>query len=626
MANQFSQLSQQLFVHHGSINVGILRAGDRALLIDCGSGEVRSTLDTLGVETVNTVLFTHHHRDQASGMRSLAAKDTRIGVPAKERPWFEAVETFWNDPERRWHLYDYHPHNLMLAESMPVTDIYAEGDSIQWGDAIISVIDTPGHTDGSVSYVVEVDGGCFTFCGDTIYDTGQIWDLYSLQKGEQTRDYHGFLGDRKRLTQSLNKLRQRKPDVLIPSHGEAMRDPAHAIDTLLQRLDQCYDKYVAISALRYYFPQLFSEFSERAGHMPIRDGKEVPEFLRHYGTTWLIISQNKEAFVMDCGSPGILKDIQGIKAKGEIADVTGLWVTHYHDDHVDAIPEFQEIFTCETYADAIVATVVENPRGFRIPCISPAVARIDRRTQDGDSWTWNEFKMTAYHFPGQTYYHGGLLVEGRGVRLFFAGDSFTMAGLDDYCSGNRNLLGEGVGYDRCLALIAELKPTHIFNCHVNCAFNFTDEEIRWMRANLIERERLYTELFPWDHANYGTDEHWVRPYPYEQDVTPGETVNLRVDFTNHSSRARMASCRPVLPESWKVEIPEQTVTIPPKCDGHITFSILIPLDVAETQAMESRRIVIPLEVTYDGRSLGQFREAIFVCDSMMSNKEYRLND
>ena len=84
-------------------------------------------------------------------MRSLAAKDTRIGVPAQERPWFEAVETFWNDPERRWHLSDYHPHNLMLAEFMPVTDIYAEGDSIQWGNAIISVIDTPSHTDGSVS-------------------------------------------------------------------------------------------------------------------------------------------------------------------------------------------------------------------------------------------------------------------------------------------------------------------------------------------------------------------------------------------------------------------------------------------------------------------------------------------
>ena len=201
-----------------------------------------------------------------------------------------------------------------------------------------------------------------------------------------------------------------------------------------------------------------------------------------------------------------------------------------------------------------------------------------------------------------------------------------MAGLDDYCSGNRNLLGEGVGYDRCLALIAELKPTHILNCHVDCAFNFTDEEIRWMRANLIERERLYTELFPWDYANYGMDEYWVRPYPYEQDVTPGETVHLRVDFTNHSSQSRTVSCRPVLPKSWKVEIPEQTVTIPPKCDGYVTFSILISLPAAVTQATESRRIVIPLEITYDGLSLAQFREAIFVCNSMMSNKEYRLDD
>jgi len=624
MSTQFSQLSEHLFVHHGCVNVGILRDGERALLIDCGNGDVRSTLDALGITSVDTVLFTHHHRDGASGIASLIALEcknsafttaaelpysqTRIGVPAQERPWFEKVETFWNDSKMRWHLYNYHPHNLMLAESIPVTDAYAEGDQIQWGEARISVLDTPGHTDGSVSYLVEVDGGRFAFCGDTIYDEGQIWDLYSLQKGDGTTDYHGFLGDRKRLGQSLEKLRLASPDALIPSHGNMMRHPARAIDTLRDRIDQCYDQYVAISALRYYFPQLFTAFEGRAGHMPIRGGKEVPEFLRHYGTTWLIISQNKEAFVMDCGSPGILKQIQQLRERGEISGATEFWVTHYHDDHVNTIPEFQEIFPCQTLTDVVVAEVIENPRGFRIPCISPSVARIDRRTRNGESWTWNEFKMTAYHFPGQTYYHGGLLVEGRGVRMFFSGDSFTMAGIDDYCSGNRNLLGEGVGYDRCLALMVELKPTHIFNCHVNCAFDFTDDEIRWMRANLAEREKLYTELFPWDHANYGMDEHWVRPYPYEQDVAPGETVNLRVDFTNHSSQAKTASCRPVLPESWGVHTPERSVTIPPKRDGHITFSIPIPPHVAD----ESKRLPIPVEVTYDGRPLGQFREAIFV--------------
>ena len=66
---------------------------------------------------------------------------------------------------------------------------------------------------------------------------------------------------------------------------------------------------------------------------------------------------------------------------------------------------------------------------------------VDRRTRHGESWQWHEFTVTAYHLPGQTLYHGGLLIEGRGHRILFCGDSFTMAGIDDYCAGNRNWLG-----------------------------------------------------------------------------------------------------------------------------------------------------------------------------------------
>ena len=611
MPLQFSQLTEHLFVHRDCINVGILCDGERALLIDCGNGDVKETLNTLGITTLDTVLFTHHHRDGASGFRHLKTRlspETRVGVPAGERPWFDLVETFWNEPKNRWHLYDYRPHNLMLTESLAVTDTYAENDLIQWGNAQITVLNTPGHTDGSVSYIVSVDGKRFAFCGDTIYDKGQIWDVHSLQKGEQTRDYHGFLGARKALASSLQKLRQAEANALIPSHGKVMTRPADAIDTLLERLDTCYDKYVAISALRHYFPNLFTEFEGREGHMPIREGKDVPAFLRHYGTTWLIISETKEAFVMDCGSARILQQIQQLQADGEISDVTQFWLTHYHDDHVDAVPQFQAVYPCKTLTDRVVAQVIEKPQRFRIPCISPSVARIHQRTRDGESWQWNEFQMTAYHFPGQTYYHGGLLVEGNGVRLFFAGDSFTMAGIDDYCTGNRNLLGSTVGYDRCLALIEELKPTHIFNCHVNCAFDFTPEEIRLMRENLAERETLYTDLCAWDHANYGLDEHWIRADPYEQEVGSKHSVNLHVYFTNHSEEARRAGCCPVLPESWDIRLPQQEITIPAKQEGHINFTIPIP----EGNHARSQRLIIPIEVTYDGRSLGQFREAVLV--------------
>ena len=220
--------------------------------------------------------------------------------------------------------------------------------------------------------------------------------------------------------------------------------------------------------------------------------------------------------------------------------------------------------------------------------------------------------MTACHFPGQTYYHGGLHVEGCGVRMFFSGDSFTMAGIDDYCSGNRNLLGQGVGYEKCLRLIKSLRPSHIFNCHVDQAFDFTDDEIDFMLDTLNERENCFTEIFPWDHANYGMDEQWVRCYPYEQDIRPGETAELSVAFTNHSLQHCEASAQPILPESWRIEIEPKSTSIPAKSDGSISFSIPIPDEKTINKHNTSERIVIPIDITYNNRHLGQFREAILL--------------
>lgn len=614
MEANITQISHHLYLHHGHVNTGILRDGNRALLIEPSGSAMQTTLaaslTALGITEIAHVLFTHHHRDNVAGFP--IPDNARVGVPAKGQKWFTEVETFWNDAKHRWHLYNYRPHNLMLANSIAVTDTYTEGSQFTWGKAKIHVLETPGHTDESVTYLIDVDNARFAFSGDLVYDDGKLWELYSLQKAEEVNEqkiggYHGFLGARKEVMASLEKIRQAQPTALIPTHGNVMHEPGRAIDNLERQLSLCYDKYVAISALRHYFPKLFTEFEGRAGHMPIREGTPPPEFLRHFGTTWLIISETGEAFVMDCGAPTVIRQLQQLQAESEISAITQFWVTHYHDDHVNTIPEFQETFPCETFTDAIVAQVIENPKGFRIPCISPAIARIDRTTQDGDSWQWNEFTMTAYHFPGQTYYHGGLLVEGRGARMFFAGDSFTMAGIDDYCAGNRNLLGEGVGYEKCLRLMQQLTPTHIFNCHVNPAFNFTETEIEQMLLNLAEREKCYTALFPWDHANYGIDEHWARCYPYEQEVAPGKTAKLRVDITNHSDEPRTAIAQPVLPTAWETEIAPQETTIPPKSDGHIDFSIPIPA----VEVAHSERIVIPVDITYDARPLGQFREAIF---------------
>ena len=96
-------------------------------------------------------------------------------------------------------------------------------------------------------------------------------------------------------------------------------------------------------------------------------------------------------------------------------------------------------------------------------------------------------------------------------------------------------------------------------------------EIQCMLDTLAEREKCYTALFPWDHANYGMDEHWIRCYPYEQEVAPGETAQLRVEITNHSYEPRTAIAQPILLGAWDMELSSIETTIPPRSDGHIDF-------------------------------------------------------
>ena len=605
---RWTRLNEHLIVHHGAINVGIVIDGCAALLIDCGGGSVRNTLQELDVDRVAAILLTHHHRDQCSGASFLIDDDTWIGAPLSEAVLLADPEQYWADPNHRWHIYDFRPQNLVVAEPVPVHRELAAGDTIRWGPAVIRVADTPGHTDGSLSYIVHVSGDDskeYVFCGDLLCGTGQLWDLYSLQKGWQTRDYHGFLGDRERLIQSLRQVQGLQPDVLVSSHGEIVDEPDRAIDLACSRLDECYRQYVAASALHHYFPDLFAGTQGCVSTMPPCPHLDVPQYLRHIGTTWLVESADGPVFMIDCGGHQVVETIQSLQSRGKLGKVEQLWISHYHDDHVDGVPDCVTAFGCQVLADVSVAQVVEQPTAWRLPCISPVQVQLDRQTVHGESWQWHEFVMTAYHLPGQTLYHGGLLVEGRGTRILFVGDSFTPTGMDDYCMGNRNLLGPGIGFDVCLDLVQELDPDLLLNCHVDVGFRFTSQQIGRMSDNLAQRLHTYGEFVAWDHPNYGIDEHWVRCHPYQQAVHPGDICSLSVVVTNHSKCAHVVRCQPCLPIQWSAQVGLQSLDVLPQSEGRLTFEIHVP-----AAGVCPGRYIVPIEMAYGHRRLGQFRVAI----------------
>ncbi len=595
-------LTDHLCLIHADITIGVIRDGDRSLCINVGDGAALPQVEG----TVEGILFTHHHRMVACGAHELVAAGAVTYVPAEERQWFENPQSFWDDPQYRYGLFNLHPHHQMLAEGFRVDHALTEGDTIEWGPARITVIATPGHTDGALTYLVEVDGRRVAFTGDLIYAPGQVYELYSMQKGNEfVCDYHGFLGTREQTVASLRKVQAAGVETLVPAHGVVMPDPAAAIDALEAQLKTCYDDYAAISALRWYFPQMFPTYLDGPHVMPIRKGQAPPSFLRNVSTTWAIISESGAAFIMDCWNADVIAEIQRWRDAGEITSVEGLWITHYHYDHTEGIPEFKRVFGGPVIADPAVAQIAANPLAWRLTCNTANTIPVDHWTAHGERWQWREFTMTAYHFPGQTLYHDALLVEGRGLRMLFVGDSFTPAGIDDYCAHNRNFLGAGVGFDRCLALVEELKPDMLFNPHVDVAFDFTPEEIACMRANLAKREKSFGALFPWDHPNYGMDDCWVYCTPYEQHLAPGAIFHLDVMVTNHSTVPHNAAVRAALPRAWGGgHSHETTAIIPPKTVARLPIHVTLPYDA------KPGRFAIPVDLRYDELTLPQINEAV----------------
>jgi len=614
-----TQLAPALYALDGAVTTGALVSGRKALLFDCCDTVTPDRLASLGVEAVEMILCTQHRRPNAAGAHPFVERGAKLIVPAGEAHLFADTDAYWDDPKNRWHLYHHQPGQQVFTKPLPVTRGVREGDTIEWEGRRIRVLDTPGATDGSVSYLLEIDGITVCFSGDALYGDGRVWDFHSLQKGFGCiGDYHGFLGNREKLIASLRKLGACGARMLVPSHGDIIRNPKEATERVEARLDVIWRNFTAISCLNHYFPHLLDETKDDPQRMKPAATHERPEFiLRPPATSFLVRSETGAALLVDCGAESVVATLREWMHEGAITSLEGCWVTHYHDDHVDALPALREAFGCPIMTVEQMAEIIEHPLRFFLPCISPHSAPVAGKKRDGELWQWHEFALTAFHFPGQTYYHSGLLVEGHGKKVFFAGDSGSPTGIDDHCCGNRNFLGRGKGFRRCIEIWRAHRPDYILNEHQDRAFSFTEEELDYMDAMLAERERLFAEMLPWAHPNFGTDEHWVRSYPYEQEAGRGNPFFIEVRFTNHGAEDVLAAAEPVLPEGWSWERQRSSavVRVPAHSDGSTDpFStnpdkaariwILAPEDAAQG------RYVIPFRVTWGDRYLGQFRHAI----------------
>ena len=536
------------------------------------------------------VLLTHHRRDTSSVPEVLNSVSAQVVAPAAERALFEDVDRYWRGYENaRFHDYA-QQSSKVYPRAVEVDRWVRGGDKFTVGDIEIDVMDTPGYTRGAISYLFEVDGQRVAATGELIYGDGQIHDLFSLQDAipeADTRGYHGYASRAKDVIESLRKIAAWDPDIIIPARGPVIENPQESIGKLIERLQRLFKLYYRTDALRWYWGD--DNLRTRAARvlsdatvdwMPMaNEMREIPpRWMHKFGTSRVLVSDTRKAFLLDCGSDEIMRDILDLKARGGFDKIEGIFVTHFHDDHTDRVQAMAEECDCPVYSGPEVKDILERPGAYRMPAMTDQAIEDVQALKQGDSFRWHEFTFTYEYFPGQALYHGGLKVERQdGEKFFFVGDSFSPSGLDDYCLQNRHFLHADLGHFLCLKKIRESDPSFwLVNQHIEPVFRYSPEQIDFMLETLEGKRKVIAELVPWPDPNFGVDEHWARLYPYGNEVQAGDELTLYAVIFNHNSETTEFEITPHFPDGWAGPTQALSVSVEPLTEGRVEIPVRIP--------------------------------------------------
>jgi glyoxylase-like metal-dependent hydrolase (beta-lactamase superfamily II) len=557
------------------------------------------------------VLFTHARRDLVAAGAEAVARGAAAIVPAAERELFADPAAFWADMEKsRFH--DYAQRSTKVpVEPVAVARAVRGGETLDLDGVRCEVLDTSGYTPGSVSYICQAGGRRIAFTGDLILEDGRIADLYSLQDAipeAKVRGYHGYAARTGALVESLRRIAAARPDAIVPVRGGVIDDPQTAIATLIRRVQAVMANHFSTDALLWYWGPENLRLRSRAvlegapvDSMPMAEQRAVPDWIQIFSNCRLIVSKSGAAFLVDAGAKGIGEYLEKQQQQGRFSKLEGLWLTHYHDDHTDYAQQTADAFHAPLYATPGMLDILEHPGSYRMPCLTTGPVHA-KGQPDGRSMRWHEFEFTFFDFPGQTIYHGGLLARrDGGESVFFAGDSFTPSGIDDYSIPNRNILREGEGFMKCLSVLDRSRDAWLINEHVVPMFRFPAAQYDRMKTALAARVGLLRGLSPWPDGNFLIDENWARMYPYGQAADAGAELDLEMRITNHSTEDRVFDLNWHVPAGLRLERAERRVKIAAHGEGAAR---------ARMRAVKPGLHIPTADVRFGDFELRQFAEAM----------------
>ncbi|HET9614991.1 MAG TPA: MBL fold metallo-hydrolase [Candidatus Limnocylindrales bacterium] len=597
------QVAPNVFQIDDTVNVYLIRSGAEAILIDFGSGAALDRLEDLGVERVTDVLLTHHHRDVTQGLARAHVAGVRIWVPPTERDLVAHADEHWQMRPLD-NLYDLREDRFTILEDVPIDGVVREYRTTRYGSVDVLTIPTPGHTPGSVGYVVDIDGQRLAFTGDLIAAPGKVWSLAATQW-----TYTGIEGLGATILSTLDVL-DRAPDRILPAHGDPIDDPESAVRLLVGRLQALIDMRSPEWQLEELRARPWLEISR---HL-LRNRTSV-------ANTYALLSSTGGALLLDYGydfTTGLpagtdrssrrpwLQTIPALKRDFGVERVEVAMPTHYHDDHVAGFNLLRDVEGTEVWAAENMVDLLQEPRRFDLPCLWYDPIPVDRPIAYGETIAWHEYELTLHPLPGHTLFAAAIEVDVDGRKVVATGDQQD----GRWVAGERpEMLNyqyrNGFRFDDFVdsaELYRRLRPDLLISGHW-LPRPVTDAYLDHLLESGREVARLHRELLPLDRVDFGAGGFGATIDPYRSEVAPGGILEASVVVRNPFARAEIADVAIVVPAGWSAEPPIQRVDLAARGEARIAVRIC-------AGATRTRRARIAADLTVGGVRFGQQAEAL----------------